>query len=157
MLNRYHGAREWKPLTTWPQRVFEAHQKKPSLKKIEGGRCCENWRIHLSNWDERNNEFSCDFLGSCFCVACAWYLWSWFCVTMPERYLWSWNCVTMPEIFCQENLVTCPSTSVVLNADGTYSAVHQCLACVRWWYVFSHDLMVWLSVGAYTCSNCYYN
>ena len=33
--------------------------------------------------------------------------------------------------FNQENLVTCPSTSVVLNADGTYSAVHQCLLCVR--------------------------
>ena len=33
--------------------------------------------------------------------------------------------------FYQENLVTCPSTSVVLNADGTYSAVHQCLTCVR--------------------------
>ena len=36
-----------------------------------------------------------------------------------------------PRSFYQENLVTCPSTSVVLNTDGTYSVVHQCLACVR--------------------------
>ena len=40
-------------------------------EKIEAGRYCENWRIHLSNCDERNNKYSCAFLGSWFCVACA--------------------------------------------------------------------------------------
>ena len=99
--------------------------------RFEAGRYCENWRIHLSNWDERNNEYSCAFLGSWFCVACAWNLFA-------KRIQW----FPSTSVVCKLMVRIPLSTNVCcLYADGTYLATCSWRVCL-WGLSVKHSVLL---------------
>ena len=111
--------------------MIEAHQKKPSLKKLKVVDAAKTGEFTYQIEMKGIMNSRVIFLGHVFASRVPDIFGHDFALPCLKDIVGREIALPCLRYFYQENLVTFPSTSVVLNADGTYSAVHQCLTCVR--------------------------